>query len=180
MTTQNINYRLLTEADKNLYREIRLDCLRKYPDNFGSTYSEEINKESLKFDEAMHNNTSANFICGAFFNFNLVGICGFSRDNRLKTMHQGEISQMYVNPDFGRQGIGTSLLNFTINKAFDTNTIELILLGVVSVNTIAISAYKKLGFIQCGLIENYFKYGDKYLTQVLMSLTKEKYIEVQS
>ena len=179
MPIKMINYKLLKVEDKNLYRQIRLDCLKMFPDNFGSTYDEELNKKSLKFDESLEYTDSSNFIFGAFDNYNLIGICGFTQENKLKTIHQGEITQMYVNPSFGRQGIGTTLLKLTIDKAFGTKSVEQILLGVLYSNEEAISVYKKFGFKQCGLIENYFKQGDKYWTKLFMILTKDKYNEAQ-
>lgn len=175
MNIEKINYRLLNKLDKNLYRKIRLDCLENFPENFGTTYKEELNKKSLKFDEALDQVDPPNFIFGAFHDSNLIGICGFFQQQRLKTKHQGDISQMYIDPHFSRQGIGTKLLKLTVNKEFEIKTIDQILLGVMNNNDRAISAYKKIGFTQCGLIENYFKKDGKCWSQLFMILTKENY-----
>ncbi|MEO5991347.1 MAG: GNAT family protein [Ferruginibacter sp.] len=177
MTTQNITYRLLQVVDKNLYRQIRLKCLQNAPENFGITYKEELNKKSLKFDEAIDNPNSPNFIYGAFDNAELIGICGFTLHDRLKKLNQGDISQFYVTSAYTGKGIGNSLLRNTINKAFNNLSLEQILLAVMSENEAAISFYKKLGFVKYGLIENYFKQGEKYWSQLFMVLKKENYLK---
>ena len=176
MTTQNIIYRLLIAEDKNLYRQIRLQCLQNAPENFGITYDEELHKKSLKFDEALENPNSPNFIFGAFDNAELIGICGFTQQDRIKTQHQGDISQLYVTPAYTGKGIGKSLLRNTISKAFEIKSLEQILLAVMSENEAAISSYKKLGFVQYGLMENYFKQGENYWSQFFMVLRKENYL----
>jgi RimJ/RimL family protein N-acetyltransferase len=171
----NIEYKLLTSKDLNSYRKVRLECLKAYPDFFGTSYDDEVKAKSLKFDKALLENSQTDFLYGAFDKDNLVGICGFTQENRIKTSHRGEISQMFVKKDFSGQGIGTRLLLATLNKTFHENNIELITLGVVDKNKYAIDVYKKIGFTQFGFIENYFKQGNSYCGFVFMVLTKVDY-----
>lgn len=170
-----INFRILQFDDLESYRQIRLACLETYPDNFGTTFKEELNVGTLKLDHIFSENSSSDFIFGAFDNKQLIGICGFVKENRQKTNHRGEIVQMYVNPIFSGQGTGTKLLRLAIDKAFESGIIERILLAVVYSNDTAVKTYKKLGFVQYGILENYFKQGNNYWTQLFMVLTRIKY-----
>lgn len=169
-----IFYRQLIITDYDEYRRIRLDSLKQYPDNFGSTYEEEHSSQSLKLDNAIKGTGKDNFAMGAFTDYNkLVGICGLVRDLGLKTRHRGEIVQMYVDPSFARQGIGKTLLRLTIEKAFQNTETEQIILNVVHTNDKAVKLYKQIGFIEYGRLENYFKTGASYFTQLFLSLTKK-------
>lgn len=172
-----IEFRILTANDINLYREIRLDCLQNYPDNFGTLFENEVEAKTLKFDNVLRQEKSQSFLYGAFIKKNLIGICGFTREDRIKTNHRGEINQMYVRNEFAGHKIGTQLLKFTLEKAFTDKNLELIELGVVNNNQKAIKIYSNFGFVQFGQLEKYFKYNDKYWAFTFMSLTKENYFD---
>lgn len=171
-----IEYKLLTADDINQYRQIRLECLKENPDFFGTSYDDEVNAKSLKFDKALQQNSQTDFLYGAFQGDTLVGICGFTQEDRKKTNHRGDISQMFVKKSLAGQGIGTQLLSLTLDKAFNKNHIELIILGVVDTNKNAINVYNKLGFTQFGFIENYFKQSDGYRGFVFMALSMIDYV----
>lgn len=167
-----ISFRQLGKDDALLYRKIRLECLKNFPDNFGSTFEEESRIERLKFEIFLSEENTDNFMFGAFDGENLIGICGFSREPRNKTRHRGEIVQMYVNPAFAGQNIGFDLLQRTIEKALANSEIEQIILSVVAENKGANKLYEKIGFVQYGFINNYFKEGEKYWNQRFMVLER--------
>ena len=167
----NISYRLLQTADLDKYRAIRLRCLKAYPDNFGTTYEEEQQLKYPKLESAIKGQTTDNFAFGAFTaNNGLVGICGFVREPRTKTRHRGEVIQMFVDTAHAKQGIGKQLLQHTINKAFENPAIDRITLSLVYGNHSAEKLYKSLGFVEYGKMENFFKSGDTYTTQLFMVL----------
>lgn len=172
----NIEYRKLTENDIGIYHQIRLECLQKNPDFFGTRYEDELKAKTLKFDAALKEENSDNFLLGAFQANHLLGICGFTREDRPKTLHRGNISHMYVKEELAGKGIGTKLLVSTLDKAFVDKTLEQISLGVVNTNEKAIGIYRRIGFVQFGFLENYFKKDDKYWGLIFMSLNREKYI----
>ena len=167
-----ITYRILNFTDKEKYRTIRLECLKNHPQNFGTLYEDEINSNSLKFDNIISQNHETDFLLGAFIEEKLIGICGNIQEDRVKTKHISEISQMYVSPEFGGNGIATKLLNLTIEKVFSPNLVEQIILGVVKSNTQAIKLYEKAGFVQYGILENYYKLKNNFETMVFMVLTR--------
>jgi RimJ/RimL family protein N-acetyltransferase len=167
-----ISFRQLTATDRQNYRRVRAECLQKFPDNFGSSFEEESLIPELEFERFLREENSNNFMFGAFDNDELIGICGFLREDRNKTKHRGEIVQMYVNPAFAGQSIGLQLLRTTIEKAFENSEIEQIILGVVADNQSANRTYEKLGFTEYGVLPKYFKQGETYWHQRLMILER--------
>lgn len=171
-----ISYRKLIPGDETAYRRLRLECLKNFPDKFGSGYEEEAKASKLKFEAFIENQSAVNFMFGAFApDGNLIGIVGFIRGAREKTRHRGEVVQMYVDPKFGGQGIGSRLLRELINAAFKLKDMESLELTVVANNTSAVKLYEKLGFKVFGVQKNYFKAGDKYWNQMFMQLLREDF-----
>src|SRR6188768_1614899 len=116
---QQIIFRQLIPTDHDEYRRVRLDCLKQYPDNFGTTYDEELHAGYLKLDDAIKFPRDHQFAFGAFSSEEkMIGICGFIAETRSKTRHRGEITQMFVENQYARRGIGGILLQLVINKAF--------------------------------------------------------------
>jgi RimJ/RimL family protein N-acetyltransferase len=169
----SIHYRKLLPKDAKEYRKIRLECLEKYPYNFGSTFQEERNRPKLAFEEYIEQQANGKFFTGAFNDDELIGICGFSQEPRPKTRHIGTIIQMYVREEYGGKGIGLELLKMAIQEGFKIPEIEQLLLGVVATNTSANRIYEQAGFQQYGLLKNYFKAGNAYSDQRLMVLYRK-------
>lgn len=142
-----ISYRKLRPGDEANYRLRRLECLKNFPDKFGSSYEEAAKFPKLKFETFIENQSAGNLMFGAFKDDgNLIGIAGFSGGDRAKTKHRGEVAQMYVDPKFGGQGIGEALLRELIESAFEANDVESLELSVAADNSLAIRLYEKLGF----------------------------------
>lgn len=177
-----IRYDKLNAKDLNAYKGVRIDCLRNHPASFGPTYEEETHKDELKFDPILRDHKKDDFVLGAFSieQNELIGICGFMTEKRSKTKHRGDISQLYVQPAFQNMGIGKSLLEGTIEQAFSISRIEQITLGVVQNNIIAVQLYKKLGFIEYGRLENYFKSEAASYTQLMMALNQSHWNKMKN
>ena len=47
-------------------RQVRLNCLKQYPDNFGTTYEEELNSATLEPGNAIKFTANNNFAFGPF------------------------------------------------------------------------------------------------------------------
>jgi len=168
-----IHYRKLLPTDAKEYRKIRLECLEKYQENFGSTFQEERTKPKLAMEESIEQQTNGKFVIGVFNGEELIGICGFSQEPRAKTRHIGTIIQMYVRAEYSGKGIGLELLKTAIYEAFKMTEIEQLLLGVVATNKSANKTYEQAGFQQYGLLKNYFKAGETYSDQRLMVLYRK-------
>ena len=175
-----IKFRLLDTKDRESYRQIRLECLTNYPEYFGDTYEEEVNSSTLKFDKALRSVDKNSFLMGAYSEDSLIGICGFIQDGRIKTSHLGELLQIYIDPSFSKHGIGSELLGLTIEKIFGNTFIDQILLNVVGENEKSINLYKKYGFVQYGILENYYKMGKISWTQIFMVLTRKNHLSISN
>ena len=119
-----IEFRKLLPNESNSYREIRLQCLEKFPKNFTSNYQDEKAKDKLFFQSYIENSNSNKFVIGAFHNNHLIGISGFNRHEREKTDHSGIIIQVYVVPEYQGKSIGSNIIKSTLNEAFKINGIE--------------------------------------------------------
>ena len=171
-----IIYRLLNSTDRERYRRVRLECLANYPDYFGDSYEEEINGDPSKFEKTFLLGDDHSFLYGAFSQGILIGISGFIHQKRIKAGHRGDLVQVYVDPSFSGQGIGSRLIELTIAKAFDNIFINQVLLSVVRSNDRAIKLYQKFGFVKYGVVENYFRMANRSWAQVFTALTKQNYI----
>ena len=172
----SIIYRKLKPTEAADFRRVRLECLEKFPDNFGTLYADEAVKPKLYFEDLIERNLPDEFFFGAFDGENLIGIAGFVRGERTKTRHRGEIVAMYVNPDFRGQRVGENLLRALIKAVFEIDGIEQVHLTVVADNATAVKLYEKIGFESFGVQENYFRSGEKYWHQNFMQLLKEKFV----
>lgn len=166
-----MNIRLLNDSDAEVYREVRLSALKNDPDAFGSTYDQEETKPLGYFVQRIHH-TKDQFTLGCFDDSNtLVGIVNFSRENRLKTAHKGNIYGMYVEPQFRGRGVGKALLLALIERATkECEGLEQIHLTVVSNNKSAKRLYVSLGFEVYGKEPHALKFDEQYFDEDLMIL----------
>ena len=170
-----ISYRKLKSSEARSFRRVRLECLQKFPESFGTLYEDEAGKAKLYFEEIIEQDSADVIFFGAFAGDDLIGIAGFVRGNRTKTRHRGELVSMYVNPDFHGQKVGENLLRELLKVVFDLEGIEQIHLTVVAGNAPAVRLYERIGFETFGLQKNYFKFGEKYWNQNFMQLMKENF-----
>jgi ribosomal protein S18 acetylase RimI-like enzyme len=168
-----IIFKILTSNDVEQYKEIRLSCLTKFPDNFGTSAREELGSYPNKFTDIVNCPCPDGFIYGAFRLNNLVGICGFIKEGREKTAHRGEIVQVFLEPEYWGKGIGEKLLRLTVDKAFEGPEIDQLTLSAVKTNAKAALLYEKLGFKTYGVLENYFKDKNHSSPQIFMYLKRE-------
>ena len=168
-----IQYRKLKPSETKLYRTIRLESLQTYPNSFGSNYEDQRAKEKLGFETIIEQAQPDQFIMGAFSDSTLLGICGFYRNSDLREQHKGAIIQMYVRAAYQGQQIGASLLEATLQQAFQLPAIEHINLGVYAHNQAALHLYKKAGFTTYGVEKNCLKLASGYVDLILMAIERK-------
>lgn len=167
--------RKLETHESSIYREVRLACLKNVPQNFGSTYEEEVLNPKFMFETFIEEESPDHVMFGAFDQERLIGITGFNRMARQRAMHRGEIVQVYVDSTYRGQSIGEKLIRRALEYAFAQDGIEQVQLSVIASNQTAIRLYEKLGFKTFGVQPKYFKVGDTYLDQQFMQLFKSDY-----
>ena len=69
-----IEIRKLLPNESLLYRKLRLECLKHYPNHFTSNYQDEKKKDKLLFQPFIERANKDNFVVGAFQNKELIGI----------------------------------------------------------------------------------------------------------
>ena len=168
-----IYYQKLLPQHTVQYRNIRLDSLKYFPSAFESSYEEESKNTPLGFEKYITDKLPDRFASGAFKNDQLIGICSFYRNQKVKTFHRGNIIQMFVLPANQGNNIGFNLLTSTIKQAFSLPGLEQIELGVATTNTSAIKIYKKAGFSPFGTIPHCLKINETYIDEMLMVLYKQ-------
>jgi ribosomal protein S18 acetylase RimI-like enzyme len=149
--------RFLTSKDVVAYRELRLQALRESPTAFASSFEQEacLSVDDFAKRLSTHDNLNSG-IFGAFDDSDgkrekLIGMIGFSRENRPKRAHIGNLWSMYVLPKFRRLGVGVVLLDRALSHAGQLDGLRQIILAVTANNVPASSLYKSRGFDRFGL-----------------------------
>jgi RimJ/RimL family protein N-acetyltransferase len=88
--------------------------------------------------------------------------------NRRKIMEHTAMIGMGMLKEWRNSGLGTALLETTIEWAKQNPILELIWLHVYTENKVALRLYKKLGFEENGIIKNFFKQNGKYYDNLTM------------
>ncbi len=167
-----INYRKLLPGDSEAYRSIRLESLEKFPASFGASAIEEAKLTKLRFQTFIEAQLPDKFMVGAFDNDELIGICGFIREEQQRSNHRGIVIQMYVRPTHKGNKIGYKLLQTLIDFAFQLEGLEMLTLGLIATNKPALTVYEQLGFIEYGYLVNYYKEDGGYDNHLFMVLTR--------
>ena len=156
--------RLLTQDDWKIWRQFRLEALQNSPENFGSSYEEELNWSNTDFQEALNKNT----IFGAFDNHAIIACAGFYSLIHLKTKHRGVIWGMYTRPEYRGRGIASALIQAVITYA--SSRVAQLHLSCVTNNFNAIAFYQKHGFKVYGTEPRALKIDDVFFDEHLMIL----------
>jgi len=163
-----ITYRKVLPTECELYRAIRLESLKEYPNSYGSVYAEQMVKAKLGFESNIENQDRKQFIIGAFDGDKLIGICGFYGMDDERFKHQGELIQMYVKANYQGCQIGFNLLEATVKEAFLLEELKQIELGVFSSSPAALRIYQKAGFEEFGLQKDCLKTAEGFFHLHLM------------
>jgi RimJ/RimL family protein N-acetyltransferase len=154
--------RRLSTTDADIFRSIRLESLQQNPEDFGSTYENELNESGADFVERFGRNT----LFGGFVGERLMGIVGFFPLEGPKVGHKGVLWGMYVRPEARGTGLSTLLVGTLMKYA--RGHVEQIQLTVVSSNRRARRFYQRMGFSEYGFDKQALKYKGVYFDEVLM------------
>ncbi len=163
-----MNIRLLTAADAEVYRELRLEGLQTNPEAFGSSFEEEKDISLESFASRIEG--QGTFTFGAFNQEDLLGVATLVQGNKVKLKHKASIFAVYVSPKKRGLGIGKQLMVEVINQAKRLVDVEQINLTVVSTNESAKGLYTSLGFHVFGTERNALKIGQQYFDEEYMVL----------
>lgn len=140
----NIQYRKLLPEESTVYRTIRLESLKKFPESFCADYEDALKTEKFRIEYDIENQLAERFVVGAFHQDLLIGICTFVKDENSR----GNIYQMYVKKEYQGKNIGLALIQKIIEEA-DKEFKDLeIYLEVKNTNVKAYRLYQKIGFTE--------------------------------
>ena len=125
-------------------------------------------EQEEKMIENWSNSTSTAMFVG-IVDDKIVTSVFISSPAKERLAHQSSIA-ISVLKEYWGIGIGTHMMNMLIDFAKNSDTIELIHLGVHANNTNAIALYKKFGFQEIGRYPKFFKINGEYYDEILMNL----------
>lgn len=165
--TGPVSVRVLTPADAEAYRAVRLRALHEHPPAFGSLPEDEPNLE-----ETTARLTDSDNCCffGAFQEEQLIGIIRFSRYSAPNEKHRAYIAGLYVMPRFRRNGCAQALVRQALRRAANTPGIRRVNLTVVTQQEAAIRLYQSLGFGIYGTEQETFSRAGCFYDEHLMTL----------
>jgi RimJ/RimL family protein N-acetyltransferase len=169
LRSSDLAIRRLVPEDAAAYRELRLRCLREYPDAFTSSYEEDCLKPLAATARRIAPD-SDDRLFGAFVASALAGVVGVGREPRAKNRHKAILFGMYVAPEHGRRGIGAALLRHAIDDARAQPGLEQLVLTVTETNAAARTLYAKFGFRSFGVEPRAIRVGDDYFDKNHMIL----------
>lgn len=157
--------RILTEADAEAYRSVRLEGLKQYPTAFGMAFSEEAAQPLEYFLAGLKRNTDF----GGFEQSELLGIVSFSIRRNEKEQHKGSLSAMYVRGSVQGTGLAKALVRTLLSHA--QGRVDLVQLSAVNSNEKALRLYHSCGFEIYGTEPSSLKVAGEYLDEALMQIS---------
>jgi ribosomal protein S18 acetylase RimI-like enzyme len=155
--------RILTPADAEAYRTLRLEALTLEPAAFGSSAEDFANEPLESIGKRLQDVDSGNFTLGAFEGEQLVGIVTFFVEPRTKLEHKGYVFGMFVTPSARGKGVAKKLLQTLITRVKTYSKIKKIMLSVMTTQQVAKKLYTSLGFEVYGLERAALKLGENYI-----------------
>lgn len=157
--------RLLTTADVDIYRGIRLKALQTNTKSFDGLHEEEVLYSDEKFKASLERIA----IFGIFYEDEIIGSAGLEISSLIKLKHNGDLVGFYVAPEHRGKGAGSKLLNHIIEYSRMKQVLQLSL-HCISDGYSAIKFYEKHGFLTIGVYPRSLKSGDKFYDSNMMFL----------
>jgi RimJ/RimL family protein N-acetyltransferase len=152
----------LTEADYELYRNIRLEALVSDPESFSTSYFHESAQEDVYWQNKLINND----VFAVFDLDKIVGCCGFYIMPGDRFEHRGVIWGVYISSPYRGKNLAGFLLDEVIS--FASSKVAQIHLSCMIENIAAVKLYKKKGFRVYGVEPKTVRIGQKYFDDFLM------------
>jgi len=159
-----VRVRVLTPADAEAVRDLRLEALRLSPENFGSSWEEEA-PQPLSWWSGRLGGPACSL--GAESGGELAGMVVVSLNPRMKRAHVGEIGAVYVRERFRRQGVAAALMQSAM-EWLRSKGAHAATLTVSAGNVAAQKLYARFGFVACGQLQRELNVDGSFHDELLM------------
>lgn len=156
--------RLLTAADVDAFRRLRLEALRAEPASYASSAAD---WEALA-DEEWRRRVTGNSVFAAFEDGEPIGLMGLIRQSASKIAHRATIVMVYVRADRRGRGVAKGLL-YALTDHARTMGIRQLELAVSVENPAAIRFYEREGFAGIGRIRGGFLHEGREIDEIVMA-----------
>jgi ribosomal protein S18 acetylase RimI-like enzyme len=154
--------RKITIDDFDKWKRLRLEAVKLHPEAFGESY-EGVKKQDKKwFEESLKNSVTFTYLQDNKM-IGLIGIFSMQPENM---RHRASLFGLYVKADHRGKGIAGALVEQVLNYVKPNH--KQLHLTVTTTNQVAISLYKKHGFVIYGTEPDALLIGDKYYDEYLM------------
>jgi len=103
----------------------------------------------------------------------LIGTAGLIN---IDTVHRrAELAIIIGEEAYWSRGYGTETIKALLNYGFNRLNLNMVYLGVIDINERAIKAYKKVGFVQDGVIREKYLIDGKYCNCIMMSILEREF-----
>jgi GNAT superfamily N-acetyltransferase len=161
--SDEIVVRKLSRRDAAKVRDLRLEGLRLFPANFGSSWEEEACQPLAWWESRLGG--GAHWL-GAEHQATLIGLTVVSLNQKMNLAHNADLGAMYVCERFHRQGVGSMLMQSAMeylkNRALHAT------LTVNAENHDARRLYERWGFVVCGQLERGLSANGLFYDELLM------------
>lgn len=154
--------RRLETVDWEAFRSVRLEALLCEPASFTSAYSDWSALPDNDWRQRLNSPVFA-----IFQDITPVGLLGLVREKLPRASHRASITMVYLRKDFRGSGLAKSLLDMVAKFAWDIGVTQLELTVSVE-NPVAISFYRREGFVETGRIPAGFIHEGREIDDVLM------------
>ena len=126
-----------------------------------------VEEEECFIENLLNSKTSALLV--GKIDDKIVCVGSLTSPHHKRISHQSDLA-ISVKKNYWNLGVGTHLMHSLINFAKENGQTEILHLGVRSDNHNAITLYRKMGFIEIGKYDRFFKINNEYFDEVLMNL----------
>ncbi len=103
----------------------------------------------------------------------LIGVAGLIK---IDTVHRrAELAIIIGEEEYWSKGYGTEAIRTLLDYGFSRLNLNMVYLGVIDINERAVKAYRKVGFVQDGVVREKYLIDGKFCNCIMMSILKREF-----